>query len=133
MSHQLSAYSPQREKHGQDAHATLKMVPLYIWRECARNVRKTGFRLQTSDIRKRDKDRPTVELRKVKKKLKISIFIVIHMRAPCDVDENYRDFTTKITHSTGLGQAPTTKKNFRLKKDFFATNCMRKKDKQTHI
>jgi hypothetical protein len=38
----------------------------HIWRGCARSVRKTGLRRQTSGIRKRDKNRPTAELGRVK-------------------------------------------------------------------
>jgi hypothetical protein len=75
------------EKHGRDAHVTFKKhSPSIYRREFAQSMRKTGFRLQTSDIRKRDKALLERELREVKKKFKISIFIVIHMRAPCDVD-----------------------------------------------
>jgi hypothetical protein len=44
-------------------------------RECARSVRKSGDRLQVSDLRKRDKSSFRKDLEEVKKFFKISIFI----------------------------------------------------------
>ena len=50
--------------HGEKKHG----LSIYR-RECARSVRKTGLRFQTSDLRKRDKSLLKKELGKVKKNL----------------------------------------------------------------
>jgi hypothetical protein len=75
--------------------------PSVYKRECARSVRKTGFRLQTSSIRKRGKNRPTGELGKVKKIFKIPIFGFWNVRAQCHTDWYCRYLAVSLEQEMG--------------------------------
>jgi hypothetical protein len=76
-------------------------------------VRKTGFRLQTSGVRKRDKSLFKKELGEVKIFLFFLDFVENTMRVSFDVEKNYQEFTTEITEHT------------EKKQDIFATDSHR--------
>jgi hypothetical protein len=71
-----------------------------LQREHARLVRKILATEDTESTEKNDKSLFKKELGEVKKIFKISIFRFWTMRAPCDVEKNYQEFTTEITEHT---------------------------------